>query len=102
VGQAGGGRRSTQSEDAIHDLSNVRVGRHQTFGVEFAEGDMQGPLVGTDLAQAVPRQIDALADADSGGAGEQQRVGRQVAGAAQFLLQELVVSWGKRSGQIVR
>src|SRR5438876_11036446 len=63
---------------------------------------MDRPLVRADLAQAVQRQIDAFADADSGGAREQERVGGQVIGAAQFLLQELIVLRGKRSGQVVR
>src|SRR6266568_112753 len=62
---------------------------------------MQRPLVRTDLAQAVQRQIDTFADTDSGGASEQQRERRQVAGARQFLLQELIVLWGKRSGEVV-
>ena len=55
--------------------------------MQFAERDMQRPLVRADLAQTVQRQIDAFADADSGGAREQERIGRQVVGAAQFLLQ---------------
>ena len=101
AGQVVGRRGGTQSEDAGHDLSNVCIGRHQAFGVQFAEGDMQRPLVGTDLPQAVQGQIDTFADADSSGAREQPRQGRQIAGATQFLLQELVVLWGKRSGQIV-
>jgi len=33
---AGGGRGGTQSQDAGYDLSNVSVGRHQAFGVQFA------------------------------------------------------------------
>ena len=100
VGQAGGRRQSTQSQDASHDPSNVCVGRHQAFGVQFAYGDMQRPLVHTDLPQTVQREIDALADADSGGASEQQCIGRQVVGAAQFLLQQLIVLGRKRSWQV--
>jgi hypothetical protein len=46
---------------------------------------VQGPLVGTELPQAIQRQIDALADADSSGAGEQERIGREIVGAAQFV-----------------
>jgi hypothetical protein len=99
VGQDGGRRGRAQHQDASHELSNVRVGGRQTFGVQFAERDMQGPLAGSDLVQTVQGQIEALADADSGGAGEQQGVGRQIVGAAQFLLQELVVLWGKRPGR---
>jgi hypothetical protein len=45
--------------------------------------------------------MDAFADADSGGADEQQRMGGEVIAAAQFLLQELVLGEGERSGKIV-
>jgi hypothetical protein len=44
--------------------------------------------------------MDAFADADSGGADEQQRMGGEVIAAAQFLLQELVLGEGERSGKI--
>ena len=100
VGQSCGRRGSTQSQDAGHDLSNGCVGRHPALGVQFADGDMQRPLVRTDLPQAVQRQIDTLADADSSGASEQQRMGRQVVSAAQFLLEKLIVLRRQRSGQI--
>jgi hypothetical protein len=44
--------------------------------------------------------MDAFADADSGGADEQQRMGGEIIAAAQFLLQELVLGEGERSGKI--
>ncbi len=44
--------------------------------MQFADGDMQRPLVLSDLTKAVQSQIEAFADADSGGAGQQERVGR--------------------------
>ena len=68
--------------------------------MQFAERDMQGPLVRSEGAQAVQRQINALPDANAGGANEQERIGRQVAGTPPLLLQELIVGRGKRSGQI--
>ena len=58
---------NAQSQDADHDPSNVFIGRHQTFDVQLTERDMQCPLIRPDLAQTVQRQIDTLADADSGG-----------------------------------
>jgi hypothetical protein len=45
--------------------------------------------------------MDAFADADAGGARQQEGIGGQVVGAAQFLLQELIVSWRQGFGQIV-
>src|SRR3989442_1434781 len=63
---------------------------------------MQRPLVRSEWPQAVQSQIDAFANADSGGAGQQKGIGRQVIGSAQFLLEELIILWRKRSGQITR
>src|SRR5258708_7108572 len=63
---------------------------------------MQRPFVFSDLTQAVPNQIEAFADADSGGAGQQERIGRQIVSPVQFLLEELIVLRRKRSGQITR
>jgi len=41
-----------------------------------------------------------LADADSSGAHEQERIRHQIIGSLQFLLQELVLLERKRSGKI--
>src|ERR1039458_3187993 len=62
---------------------------------------MQCPLIRPDLTQTVQREIDGLADADSSGASEQERIGRQVIGAAQLVAQQFVVLWRERSGQIL-
>jgi hypothetical protein len=80
---------------------NVVIGGDQAFGVQLAERDMQRPLIRSDLAQTVQREIAALTDADSSSASEQERIGRQVIGPAQFLLQQLIVLWRERSGQIL-
>jgi hypothetical protein len=69
--------------------------------MQLTERDMKRPLRRTDLAQAIQREIDTLADAESGRAEEQQGVGHQVVGVAEFLLQAAIVLWGKRFGQIV-
>ena len=100
-GQSRGWGQGAQGKDTVHDSAPVFIDRHQTFGVEFAERDMQRPLVRPDLAQTVQRKIDAFPDADSGDTSEEQRVGRQVIGAAQFVAEQLVVLWRERSGQIL-
>ena len=99
-GRSRGRRQRAQRKNASHDPSHVAIGRYQTFGLELAERDLQGPLVHTDLPQTVQREIDTLADADSGGASEQQRIGGQVVSPAQFLLQLLIVMERKRSWQV--
>src|SRR5271165_2794103 len=48
------------------------------------------------------RQIEALADANSSGASEQERIRGQIIGSTQFPLQELILPGGKRSGKIAR
>ena len=50
--------------------------------MQFAEGDVEGPLIRTELSETIPGQIDAFADADAGGAGQQEGMGGQVVGAA--------------------
>jgi hypothetical protein len=62
---------------------------------------MQGPLIRSQLAQAVRRQIAAFTDADAGEAGEQEGVGKQVVGAAEFLLQALIIVGMQRPREIV-
>ncbi|MCP5115530.1 MAG: hypothetical protein GY953_32285 [bacterium] len=59
-------------------------------------------MIGSELAQTVRRQIDAFADANAGGAGERERLGRPVVSAAEFLLEPPVVVREKRPGQIQR
>src|SRR5229473_3025120 len=96
------GRRiqGAQSQNARYDAPDVVVNRHEAFGVELAERDMKCPQFFPHLPQAIQRKIDTLADADSGGADEQQSVGRQIVDVAEFLIQPLIVLRGKRLGQI--
>jgi hypothetical protein len=68
--------------------------------VQFAEGNMKRPLFGSHLPQAVQWEVNAFAKADSGGADEQESVRVEIISSAQFLLQELILLWGKRSGKI--
>jgi hypothetical protein len=66
--------------------------------VKLADRDMKSPCVGAQLPEAIQRQTDAFADADTCGAHEQQRIGIQVVGATELLLQQLIVLRRKRSG----
>ena len=62
---------------------------------------MERPLFGSHLLEAVQRQVDALAKADSGGPDEQECIGVEIIGSAQLPLQELILLRRKRSGKIV-
>ena len=82
-------------------MPNIFIGRYQAFGMQLAEWDMECPLVRPDLLQTVQGEIDALPYADSSGASEQERIGRQVIGPAQLVAEKLIVLWRDRSGQIL-
>ena len=51
---------------AIHERTCGGVDRNHAFGLQLAEGDMNSPLVLTDTAQTIRRQIEALANAHAG------------------------------------
>jgi hypothetical protein len=61
---------------------------------------MERPLFSSYLPQAVQREVDAFAAADSRGADEQEGIRVEIIDSAQFLLQELILLEGKRSGEI--
>src|SRR6516162_7611589 len=93
--------RSAQGEDPLQDSPNLSINRNQALRVQFTEGDMERPLFGAYLPQAVQRQVDAFAAADPGGADEQECIRVEIIGSEQLLLQELIVQRGKRSWKIV-
>jgi hypothetical protein len=66
-------------------VASLLIDGNQPFGVELPERHVQRPLVFRQMAQAIQREIDALADTHSGSTNEAQRVGGQVVRAAQFL-----------------
>jgi hypothetical protein len=98
----GGRHRGAQSQNAGDPLPDIRIGWDQTFGVQLAEGDVLCPLVQVHRTEAVQRPIHAFANADSGSRREPERMGGQIVGAAQFLLEKRIVFRRQRSGQIFR
>ena len=50
--------------------------------MQFAEGDVERPLIRTELPETIQGQTDAFAYADAGGARQQEGMGRQVVSAA--------------------
>jgi hypothetical protein len=100
IGRVGRRSQSAQGADPFYDLPEFGIGGNQAFVVQLAQRDVQGPLVWAHLLQAVQRQIEAFADADSAGTREQECIGGQIIGSAQFLLQELILLRRKRTGQV--
>jgi hypothetical protein len=90
----------TQFENTGYIASGLGIDGNQTFVVQFADRDMKGPGVSSYLPEAIQAQTDTFADADTCGPHEQQRIGIQVVGATELLLQEPIVLRRKRSGQI--
>ena len=82
VGESCRWGRSAQGEDPLHDPPHLGIGRNQAFRVQFAEGDMERPLFGSQLPQAVQRQVDAFAEADSRSADEQECICVEIIGSA--------------------
>src|SRR5262245_40438452 len=65
-----GGAQQSEEAQAMDQLADGIVDRHETFGVELAQWHMERPLSRREWAQAVNREIDTLADADAGVADE--------------------------------
>jgi hypothetical protein len=70
--------------------------------VKLSEGNMQCPLFGPEVTLTIEWQVDAFSNADSGDASQQESIGIQVVGAAQFLLKPLIIFRRQRSGEILR
>jgi hypothetical protein len=69
--------------------------------MELSEWNMQCPLFGPDLAQTIEWQMDALSDADSSGASQQESIGIEVVCSAQFILEPLIIFRGQGPGEIL-
>lgn len=78
VGQSCGWGRRAQLEDPLYDPPHRGIGRNQTFRVQFAEWDMECPLFGSQLPQAIQGQADAFTEADSRSTDEQECIGVEI------------------------
>ncbi len=56
----------TKEAQALDEIANKRIDGNHAFGFEFAEGDMNGPLIGTGGTQAIKAQISTLTNAHAG------------------------------------
>jgi len=70
--------------------------------VKLSEGNMQCPLFGPQVTLTIEWQVDPLSNADSGDASQQESIGIQGIGAAQFLLKPLIIFRRQRPGKILR
>src|SRR6266702_2442407 len=86
-------------------MADIIIGGHPAFTVKFAQRDMQRPLIlaiwiGAEMAQTIVVQTETLTDAHACGPEQPQRIGAQVIGLLELLIQEAVVFRRQRLGQI--
>jgi hypothetical protein len=78
VGQSRGWGEGAQGKNAGDHAAHLIIGRDQSLGVQLAERGMESPLIRPQLSQAVQGEVDALTDADSCGAREQEGICVQI------------------------
>jgi hypothetical protein len=84
----------TEETETLNELTDKRVYRDHPFCFQFAQGNMNGPMIRSDVAEAIPGKVDTFTDAHTGMAQEQKYVGRQIVAAQQFLLDHLILLCG--------
>jgi hypothetical protein len=76
---------SARRLNASDDLADIVIDGNQSFGIQLAEWNVQGPLVLPDQSEAVISQMDTFSNADTRCSSEQQSVGKQIIRAPEFL-----------------
>ena len=89
----------TEEAQAVNEITAEGIDGDHAFGLEFAEGNMDGPLVGPRGAQTVIGEIDAFADAHAGRAEQEEHISAQIVATHELLLQELILFGGERPWQ---
>ena len=88
-----------EEAQAMDEITDEGIDGDHAFGFEFAEGDMNRPLVWPCGAQAVIGEVDAFADTHAGVAEQQEDISAKIVAAHELLLQELILLGGERSWQ---
>src|SRR5258707_3502488 len=99
------GRQRIQGAEEAQPLDEVTaegIDGYHALGLEFAEGNMDGPLVGACGAQAVIGQVDAFADTHAGRAEQEEDISAKIVATHELLLEELILLGGERPWQSVR
>ena len=98
----GEGIEEPKEPEAVDEIPDKAVYRDQAFGLEFAQWDMNSPLIGSCHAEAIPGQVGAFADPHAGVANQQKGVAAQIVTAEEFLPQELILLCGERTREPLR
>jgi len=83
----------------MHDPTDEGVDGNETLRPQLAKGHMNGPLILTDTAQTIERQIEALADPHAGVPEQQQGIADPIVTPQQFVLDQVILLGCERTGQ---
>src|ERR1035441_10096165 len=83
----------------MDELTDKRVDRHHAFGFQLSQGHMNGPLLGTEGAKAIEREIDAFADAHAGVAKQQEHIAGEIMASQYLLLDKRLLHRSQRACQ---
>ena len=83
----------------MNEVTDKMIDRDHTFCLQFAERDMNGPLIRAGGAEAIVGQIGALADAHAGVTDQQKCVTAEIIPAEELLVEELILLSGEGARQ---
>src|ERR1039457_381004 len=92
----------TEESKPLDEDRRRSIDGDHSFGFEFAERYMDGPLIWTDGAKTIEGQVRTLSDAHAGVAEQQIDISAQIVAAEELLLQELVLLCSERTWQTLR
>ena len=95
----GQGIEGAKEAQALNEFTNKTIDRDHTFCLQFAERDMNGPLIWAGGAEAIVGQIGALADAHAGMTDQQKCVTAEIIPAEELLVEELILLRGEGAWQ---
>jgi hypothetical protein len=75
----------------MNELTNKRVDRYHTVGLQLAKRNVNGPPIRAGIMEAIIGKIGTFPDAHSGVAHQQLDIGGQIIAAEQFLLNLLIL-----------
>jgi hypothetical protein len=88
-----GGQRIERAEEAetLDQFAHERIHGHHPFGLEFAERNVNGPLILAGGVEAIEGKIGRFADAHAGVTKQQENIATEIIAALQFFLKQLIL-----------
>ena len=90
-----------EEAQAMYKITDEGIDGDHAFGLEFAKGDMNRPLVWPSGVQTVIGEINAFANTHASVAEQEEDISAEIVAAPEALLEELILLGGKRSWQSV-